>query len=130
MARVPGAKNGRALMIMMTEIELLEAAKAEAFQRYAETSTRLHDAYWERLQAHLPEITAKLTEQYPHATVSTKRTQWTNEGEFFFDHWVHINLHSPLSFEDEPAVYDWIYANIPLIANNGVCLGIEGEGTG
>jgi hypothetical protein len=106
-------------------IESLEAAKATAFQQYREIATQLHQLYWDRLQQHLPEITAKLQDRYPLAVVQTERTKWTASDEFAFDHWVRIKFPSSLAFEQEEAAYQWIEQNLPLAkGDHGVTFAI------
>lgn len=102
----------------------LEAAAETAYRQYAEAARALHDAYWERLQEHLPEITKVITARYPEAVLTLEQTEWTSSDEFSFEHWVHIQLPA-LSSEEEEQFYTWLAAEIPLAKERGVTFALR-----
>jgi hypothetical protein len=106
------------------DIEALEAAKDAAYQQYQEIATRLHAAYWDRLQEQLPSIIETVTARYPGAVISTERTEWTHSDEFFFDHWVRIRLPEPPSMAAENEVYEWLREAVPLSTKPGLSFGV------
>jgi len=95
------------------DLEALKAAKAEAYQRYAEAAEQLHDAYWVRLQERLAEIRQAIMERYPGAVVEAERTQWTSSDEFMFDHWLDVRLSE--SDCASPGVYEWLADALPSL---------------
>ena len=106
-------------------IEALEVASEAAYRAYEAAARQLHDAYWDRIQDQLPSIVSLVSQQYPMAVVEAERTEWTNSGTHFFDHWVRIKFPKPMAQEAEYEIYDWIKANIPLDSERGVSIQVE-----